>query len=78
MATKKAYGVAVEPRIWALAEQAARKQKVSTSSYVEGAILWDLVSDANVEAIKIAAARFAATMKRRMAALTQAEVGKAS
>lgn len=65
MQPKKIVAATVDPRVWALIEKAAKAQKVSVSSYVEGALLWDLISDGNVEALKIATGRILGKIRKR-------------
>lgn len=77
MAIKGKYSVAVDPKIWAMAEKAAKDGGWSVSAYVEGAILWDLISDGNTEAMKIAAARIMGKLKERYERLNVGGVVKA-
>lgn len=61
-------GFSIDPRVLALAEKAAKKGGWSLSSYVEGAILWDLISDGNTEAMGIASRRITAKVLERFKA----------
>lgn len=68
MKPKVRYSVAIDPDVWAMAEKAAKRGGWSVSAYVEGAILWDLISDGNTEAMRIAASRITAKVKQRFRA----------
>ncbi len=57
--------VNVDPRIWAMAEAAAKKYKQTTSKYIEDAVLWDLQSDGNPEAWRMCLENMLAKMRRR-------------
>lgn len=68
MEIKRKVSVAIDPRVLALAEKAAKKGGWSLSSYFEGALLWDLISDGNTEAMGIATRRATAKVQERLKA----------
>lgn len=65
---REIHSVTIDPDVWAWIEAAAKKQGVSCSQYVEGALLWDQCEDGNPEAIKRAFQIIRGKLRKRLEA----------
>lgn len=50
---KEARTIAIDPDLWKLAERAAKKEGITVSQYVSGAVMWELVTEGNIDALKM-------------------------
>jgi hypothetical protein len=50
---KEARTIAIDPELWKLAERAAKREDVTVSQYISGAVMWDLVTDGDIDALKL-------------------------
>lgn len=65
--------ITIDPAVLALAEKTAKAHGWALSSYFEGAVVWDQISDGNVQAMKIATERIMAKVKERFQGYVDAE-----
>lgn len=50
---KEARTIAIDPELWKLAERAANRDGLTVSQYVSAAVMWDLVTDGDLDAIRL-------------------------
>jgi hypothetical protein len=65
--SKEVRSIAVDREVWKLAEAAAEKHKLSVSQYVQSCILWDLVEEGNLQAMKMCMALAKTRIKKKLA-----------
>lgn len=67
--SKEVRSIAVDREVWKLAEAAATKHDLSVSQYVQACILWDMLEDGNLKAMKICMVLGKKRIKEKLASL---------